>query len=581
MRYDVVVIGAGFAGLCMAVKLKEAGLHDFVVLEKAGRVGGTWRDNTYPGAGCDVMSLMYSFSFAPNRSWTRLYAGQREILDYVDRIVADNELAPYIRLNTEAVGFTFDEATDHWTIRTGSGEEITARMVVVGQGPLHHPKIPDIPGLAEFTGPMFHSARWDHSFDVTGKRIAVIGSGASAIQFVPKIAGSAGNVTVFQRSPQWIIPKPDRRLSTLERGLFRFVPGVQRAYRYGVYWFLESTTPGFLNPRYMKALQALARGHLTRQVRDPSLRAKLTPDYVVGCKRVLVSSDYYPTLARANVDLVTSPITAVSADAVVTADGTRHEVDAIVFATGFHVTDIVSKMDITGPGGLTLRAAWRDGMTAYLGVAVAGFPNLFMLMGPNSGGGNQSIIFMIEAQVRYVMRCLRLMGRSDAGRIAVKPHVQDRFNRWVHRRLRGSVWNAGGCTSWYLDETGVNRAAWPGSSASYWWRTRAPKEHHYVLTPLAGELDETHRGPAFLGTDGSEIAVDVHLTGHMQPIDGSYQWYGRIAVNPAVTALHQAGRNDVTVRLPGGVATRARLTEVDPWGNVRVTGTGRPPFPEQ
>jgi cation diffusion facilitator CzcD-associated flavoprotein CzcO len=579
MKYDVVVVGAGFAGLCMAIKLKQAGLHDFVVLEKAGRVGGTWRDNTYPGAGCDVMSLMYSYSFAPNRLWTRMYAGQREILGYIDRLVADNELAPYIRLNTEAAGYMFDAKTDLWTVRTGSGEEITARIVVAGQGPLHHPKIPDIPGLSTFTGPMFHSARWDHSVDLTGKRVAVIGNGASAVQFVPQIAPQVSKVTVFQRSPHWIIPKMDRPLSTVERALFLIAPVIQRAYRYGIYWFYESATPGFLKPRYMKGLQALAHGHLVRQVHDPELRKQLTPDYVIGCKRILVSSDYYPTLARSNVDLVTTRISSITSDAVVTEDGTRHEADVIVFATGFHITDIASTMDVTGVDGVTIQDAWKDGMTAYLGVTVAGFPNFFLLLGPNSGGGNQSIIFMIEAQVRYIMGCLRIMGRADARRIEIKPHVQERFNRWVHRRLKSSVWNAGGCTSWYLDANGVNRAVWPGSSVSYWRRMRRPNEHHYSLTPFEGDLDETHRSPAVVTADGTEIAVEVHLAGHLQPIDGSYQWYGRITRHPEVTALHKAGHNEITVRLPDGAATKARLTEFDPWGNVRVTGTGQPPFP--
>jgi cation diffusion facilitator CzcD-associated flavoprotein CzcO len=484
-------------------------------------------------------------------------------------------------LNTEAVSYSFDSATDKWTVVTGSGEEIVARIVVAGQGPLHHPKIPDLPGLSTFTGEMFHSARWNHSCSLAGKRVAVIGNGASAVQFVPRIAPEAERVSIFQRSPHWIIPKMDRRLSTFERAIFRIAPAVQRAYRYGIYWFYESTTPGFLKPRYMKGLQALAHGHLNRQVQDPLLRKKVTPDYVIGCKRILVSSDYYPTLARSNVDLVTNPIAEVTSDSVITEDGTRHQVDAIIFATGFHISDVAAKMDVTGLDGVTIQEAWRDGMAAYLGVAVAGFPNFFLLLGPNSGGGNQSIIFMIEAQVRYVLACLRIMGRADARRIEVKPHVQARFNRWVHRRLKGSVWNAGGCDSWYLDANGVNRAVWPGSSVSYWRRMRSPNPHHFSLTPFEGDLDETHRGPAVVTVDDTEIAVEVHLTGHLQPIDGSFQWFGRIAEHPEVTALHKAGRNDVTVQLPGGTATKARLTELDPWGNVRVTGTGQPPFPIQ
>jgi cation diffusion facilitator CzcD-associated flavoprotein CzcO len=579
MRHDVVIIGAGFAGLCMAIKLKEAGIHDFVVLEKGDRVGGTWRDNTYPGAGCDVMSLLYSFSFAPNRRWTRMYAGQREILEYIDTIVADYQLKPYIRLNTEVTGYTFDSATDRWSVRTARGEVIDARIVIAGQGPLHRPKIPDLPGLSTFAGPVFHSARWDHSCSLEGKRVAVIGTGASAVQFTPKIASQAAQVSVFQRTPHWVIPRPDRPLTTFERTLFRAFPVAQRLYRHMIYWFYESTIPGFLNPKYMTKLQALARSHLRRQVRDPELRRKLTPDYVIGCKRILVSSDYYPALCRSNVDLVTDGIAEIEPDAIVTSSGARHEVDAIILGTGFHVTDGGESMNLTGRNGKTIKEAWRDGSAAYLGMAVAGFPNFFMLLGPNSGGGNQSIIFMIEAQVRYIMSVLMRMGREDARAIEVHQDAQDRFNRWVHRRLAKSVWNAGGCKSWYLDAQGVNRAIWPGSSVSYWWRTRRPNMRHFTLTPQEDDIDETHRSPAVLSVDGTEIDVEVHLAGHIQPIDGSYRWYGRIAANPEVTALHRAGRTTVSVRLPGGAARQGRLTELDPWGNARVTGTGHPPFP--
>lgn len=579
MRHDVAIIGAGFAGLCMAIKLREAGIHDFVVLEKGDRVGGTWRDNTYPGAGCDVMSLLYSFSFAPNRRWTRLYAGQREILEYIDTIVADYQLRPYIRLNTEVTDYTFDSATDRWSVRTAGGEVVDARIVVAGQGPLHRPKVPDLPGLSTFAGPVFHSARWDHSCSLDGKRVAVIGTGASAVQFTPQIAKRAAQVSVFQRTPHWVIPRPDRPLTTFERALFRAFPVAQRFYRHMIYWFYESTIPGFLNPKYMKRLQALARSHLRRQVRDPELRRKLTPDYIIGCKRILVSSDYYPALCRSNVDLVTEGIAEITRDAIVTSSGTRHEVDAIILGTGFHVTDAGESMNLTGRNGKTIKEAWRDGSAAYLGMAVAGFPNFFLLLGPNSGGGNQSIIFMIEAQVRYIMSVLMRMGREDARAIEVHQDAQDRFNRWVHRRLAKSVWNAGGCKSWYLDAQGVNRAIWPGSSVSYWWRTRRPNLRHFMLTPQEDDIDETHRSPAVLSVDGAEINVEVHLAGHIQPIDGSYRWYGRIAANPEVTALHRAGRTTVSVRLPGGSAREGRLTELDPWGNARVTGTGHPPFP--
>ncbi|MEV4315434.1 DUF4873 domain-containing protein [Actinocrispum sp. NPDC049592] len=574
MNHDVVIVGAGLSGLCMAIGLKRTGVQDFVVLEKAGRAGGTWRDNTYPGAGCDIMALLYSFSFAPSRMWTRTYAGQREILDYIDRVIADFELAPYIRLNTEAVRYTFDQATDRWRIDTADGYVLTARIVVTAQGPLHHPHIPDLSGLSTFAGPVFHTARWDHSVDLTGKRVAVIGTGASSVQLVPQIAKIAAHVSVFQRTPHWIIPKHDRPISANQRTLLRLLPFLQRARRYALYWFYESTIPGFVNPKYQKSLQALASGHLARKVRDPELRRKLTPSYVVGCKRILVSNDYYPTLECLDVDLVTDPIQEVAPDAVVTGDGARHKVDVIILATGFKIYE--STMDVTGRA--TLAEAWKDGAEAYLGMMVAGFPNFFWLLGPNSGGGNQSLIFTIEAQVRYILGCLKLMGRTDSRAIEVRPHIQARFNKWAQQRLRRSVWNTG-CHSWYLDANGVNRALWPGSSLLYWRRTRRPKVDDFILTPFEGDLDETHRSAAVVTANGAEIPVEVHLTGHLQPIDGSYQWYGRIQRNPEITALHESGLREVTVRLPGGKASNARLTEIDPWGNVRVTGTGRPPFP--
>jgi cation diffusion facilitator CzcD-associated flavoprotein CzcO len=575
-RHAVVIVGAGFGGLCMAIRLKQAGMNDFVVLEKADEVGGTWRENTYPGCGCDVMSLMYSYSFAPNREWTRMYARQEEILDYIRRTVDDYGVRSHIRFGSEVTGYEFDEAADEWEIQTSQGP-YRGRVVVAGPGPLHVPHVPDLPGLSDFGGTVFHSAEWDHSCDLTGKRVAVIGTGASAVQFVPQIAKTAAHVTVLQRTPHWLIPKLDRRLSGPERWLFRNVPGVQKAYRYAIYWSHESSIVAFMNPRWMKGLELIARRQLERQVKDPDLRRRLTPDYTIGCKRILISSDYYPALQRPNVDLVTSGISEITSDGIRTDDGESHPVDAIVMATGFEIGDRFADEHLVGRGGLRIQDAWKDGMEAHLGVAVHGFPNLFLLMGPNSGGGNQSIVFVIEAQVRYILGCLRMMERAGATRIEVRRSIQREFNRWVHRRLAGSVWNAGGCDSWYLDDKGVNRAAWPGSSASYWRRMRAPDHREYELTNLASHADEdTYQGPATLLTPDEELPVQVHLSGHLQPIDGSFHWYGRITADDRLATL---STNQIQLRIADGPTAPARLAERDPWGNTRVTGTGPPPYP--
>jgi cation diffusion facilitator CzcD-associated flavoprotein CzcO len=475
--YKVVIVGTGFSGLGMAIGLKKAGVHDFVILEKAGEVGGTWRENTYPGCGCDIMSLLYSFSFEPKADWSRMFPKQAELLEYIKEVVAKYELEQHIRFDTEVTGAEYGDADDTWGVTVAGagaepGEVVRGRSLVAGMGPLHQPSIPDLPGLDSFEGTTFHSAEWNHDYDLTGKRVAVIGTGASAIQFVPRVAKQAGSLTLFQRTPPWILPKPDRRVTGVEKALFRRVPGVQRGYRNGIYLMQESFVLGFKNPRLLKAASGLAKWHLNRQVKDPELRRKLTPDYTMGCKRTLVSSDYYPALTRPNVQVTTEGIAEVRPHSIVTKDGVEHPVDAIIFGTGFHVTDAFEHAHIVGRDGVKIQDAWQDGVEAHLGVSVAGFPNLFLLLGPNSGLGHNSMIFIIEAQVRYVLRCLRMRDAAGGSRIAVRSSAQDRFNRWVQAKSEGAVWVAGGCTSWYLDRNGVNRAAWPASTVNYWLRTR-------------------------------------------------------------------------------------------------------------
>ncbi|MFE3325694.1 flavin-containing monooxygenase [Streptomyces sp. NPDC059176] len=479
---DVLITGTGLAGLGMAMKLLDAGHSDFVLLEKADGVGGTWRENTYPGCACDVASVMYSYSFAPNRGWSRMYAKQPEILDYVKGVVKERDLERYIRFNSEAVSYEFDEESDRWRVRTRSGQEYRPRIVVLAHGVLHKPNVPDLPGMDRFEGALFHSAQWDHSVDLKGKRVAVIGTGASAVQFIPEIAGTAAHVDVFQRNAHWVLPKADRPMREAEQKLFRAVPFVQRLYRLAAYWTHELPVLAFLNPKFVKVLELVARRTLEKQVPDPELRRKLTPTYQIGCKRILLTNDYYPTLLRDDVDLVTSPIAEFTESGIRTADGDLHEADVVVLGTGFSTDNRCADEHIVGRGGLTIQDAWRDGMTAHLGTTVAGFPNLFTLMGPNSGGGAQSILFVIEAQLHYVIECLRMMRRQRATRIEVRADVQRAFNARLHAKLGRSVWNTGGCHSWFLDHTGHNRQSWPGTGTSYWRATRRPDPRAFTLT---------------------------------------------------------------------------------------------------
>ncbi|WP_327087236.1 NAD(P)/FAD-dependent oxidoreductase [Nonomuraea sp. NBC_01738] len=477
----IVIIGSGFAGIGMAIKLKEAGYHDFVILEKAPDLGGTWRDNTYPGCACDVPSHMYSFSFDLNPGWSRMFSPQQEIWDYMRACVDKYRLGPHFRYGKHVVGLEFDDEARNWEVTTEDGAVLRANAVISGIGALHIPKFPEIKGRETFTGPAFHSSEWDHSVDLTGKRVAVIGTGASAIQFVPQIAPQVGELILFQRTPPWIQPKPDFAFPESARKALA-LPGASRLLRNGIYWTLETRALGFaLDPRLMKVHEAMARKHLARQVPDPELRAKLTPDYTIGCKRILISSDYYPALTRPNVTLNTDGITEIRERSIVDANGVEHEVDVIVYGTGFKVTDALQEQRIIGRDGLKIQEAWQDGIETYLGITTSGFPNLFFLLGPNTGLGHNSVVFMIESQVRYVMSCLRLLSRTQARAIDVKPEHQASFNARLLERLDPLVWNSGGCQSWYLDEHGVNRTIWPGFTFEYWARTLKAKRAAFDL----------------------------------------------------------------------------------------------------
>ncbi|MFF3442856.1 flavin-containing monooxygenase [Streptosporangium sp. NPDC002721] len=479
----ITIIGSGFAGLGMAIKLKEAGYHDFVILEKAGDLGGTWRDNTYPGCASDVPSHLYSFSYELNPGWSRMFSPQAEIQDYLRACVGKYGLAPHLRFGAEVVGLEYDDAARAWRVEVAGGEILTTNAVVSGTGALHVPSLPAIPGRESFGGPSFHSAEWDHSVDLTGKRVAVIGTGASAVQFVPRIAGQVSRLHLFQRTPPWIHPRPDFPFSSRARRLLG-LPGATRALRNAIYWALEGRALGFVvDPRLMGAHRKAALRHLAAQVPDPVLRAKLTPDYTIGCKRVLISSDYYPALGRDNVEVITDGVREIRESSIVDSTGRETEIDVLVYGTGFRTTSALNERRIVGRNGRRIQDAWQDGVRAYYGITVAGFPNLFLLLGPNTGLGHNSVVFMIESQVRYVLDCLRLLSRTRARALDVRPEAQRAHNDRLQSRLNRRVWNTGGCGSWYLDEHGANRTLWPGFTFEYWARTRTPNRAAYELIP--------------------------------------------------------------------------------------------------
>jgi cation diffusion facilitator CzcD-associated flavoprotein CzcO len=467
-RVRVAIVGSGFSGLGMAAALLRHGIDDFVVLEKADDVGGTWRDNTYPGAACDVPSLLYSYSYVPNPGWSRSFSPQGEILDYLRCFAAGQGILPHIRFGHGVTRARWDDESSGWVIETTAGT-IVADVLVSARGPLSEPKLPSIPGIERFTGTMFHSARWNHEHDLTGERVAVIGTGASAIQFVPRIQPEVGRLSVFQRTPPWIIPRRDRTLGRLEHRVFRAVPPVQQSVRAAIYWGRELYVLGFVGTerrrrRMMGAAELVARRHLANQVPDPGLRDRLTPHYDMGCKRILISNDYYPALSQPNVDVVTDPIVEVTEHSVVTADGTEHPVDTVIFGTGFDVTNPETARTTIGRGGVSLADAWSTGLAAHRGTTVAGFPNLFIMVGPNTGLGHTSIVFVIESQIAYVLGALDAMSRDGIAALDPRREAQDQWNRRLAERSRRTVWTAGGCDSYYLDDRGHNVAVWPGSS---------------------------------------------------------------------------------------------------------------------
>ena len=464
----VIIVGSGFSGIGMAIRLKEAGVEDLIVLERASEVGGTWQANTYPGCTCDVPSHLYSFSFAPNPEWSSTYSPQPEIRDYLRRCADQFGVRPHLRLNVEVELATWREDDQLWELRTSAGT-FTANVVVSAMGPLTEPKMPDVPGLDAFEGAVMHSGRWDHDYDLAGKRVASIGTGASAIQYVPEICGDVDQLYVFQRTAPWIMPHGKRPIHDVERKLYRRLPLAQKLVRGAVYAARELLVLGFAKrPRIMGGLERLARSHRDKQISDPQLRRDVTPDYTLGCKRMMPSNHWYRALQRPNVELVPSCLREVRARSVVDADGVDREVDAIVLGTGYHVTDIPSAHHVRGRDDVLLSDVWHGSPRAYLGTAMPGFPNFFMLLGPNTGLGHSSMVYMIESQVEHVRTAIRAMDAADAATIEVRSEAHDAFNRDVDARMRGTVWDVGGCSSFYLDSTGRNATLWP----DWTWRFR-------------------------------------------------------------------------------------------------------------
>lgn len=466
--HEFLIAGAGFSGLGAAIKLQEAGRTDFLVLERDERIGGTWWVNKYPGCACDVPTPFYSYSFAPNPEWSHFYARAGEIHTYIEKCADDYGVRDRIRTGVELTKSVWEEQHQRWRLWTSDGEELTARFVIGGFGGLSQPKLPEIEGIESFSGELMHSAAWDDSIALEGRKVAVIGTGASAIQLVPEVAKVAGKLDLYQRTPPWIFPKPDFPFGRLAKRLFKAIPPVQKLLRGGVYAFSESVAA--LQSRYpflMHGVALAGKAHIRATVKDPATRKALTPDYLPGCKRMLVANTYYPAMNRENLELVTAGIEKIVPEGIVTADGVLHETDVLICSTGFAIEETFTELDVTGRDGITLGEAWKDGIESYRSTEIAGFPNMFVLSGPNSGTGSTSQVFMIECQLRFLLETLDAMDLSGAVTVEATAEAQDAYSTWIDEQMEGTVWLKGGCSSWYLDSRGRNRTLWPGQPNSF------------------------------------------------------------------------------------------------------------------
>ena len=479
---QIVIVGAGFAGVGLAIRLQQAGIEDFTILDRAATIGGTWRDNTYPGCACDVPSQLYSYSFAPNPDWSRSYGQQPEILAYLRAVAAEHGVPERVRFGTELREARWDDEAGHWVLDTDRGT-LTARVLVSATGPFGTPIVPDIPGLDRFAGASFHSLHWDHSHALAGERVAVIGTGASAVQFIPRIQPEVERLLVFQRTPPWILPRFDRPTSAVERRLLQRLPALREGLRKALYWMFEGLgLVIFVDQRFARAYEGVGRWQLRRQVPDPALRARLTPNYRIGCKRAILSDDYLPSLTQPNVDVITDTIVEVREHGVVTADGTEHPVDTIVYGTGFEVPHDGAAR-VRGRDGRSVLDIYRERPQSYLGTCIAGYPNFFMFLGPFAAAGNQSALYMLEAQMAYIVDALRTMRARGVGRLEVREEVQDAFVSLAERRSVDTVWLTGGCRSYYQTPDGRNAGLWPDWSFRFGRRMRRFDADAYELSP--------------------------------------------------------------------------------------------------
>ncbi len=467
-KVGVAIIGTGFSGMGMAIRLQQSGRSNFTIFEKASDVGGCWRDNTYPGCCCDIPSHLYSFSFEQRADWSRKYPSQNEIHQYLKSCADKYHLLPKIQFNSDVVEIRYRDQDKLWMLSMASGEKVLAKFVIAGKGPLHIPSLPAIDGLESFDGEVFHSSQWDHSFDLKGKRVAVVGTGASAIQFIPQIAPKVNQLHVLQRSPGWMLPRPDRAIRSWEKYLYKKIPSLLNLYRKYQFWTHEMRVIAFREgTRLHQKTVKMAEQYMRSQVSDPEVQEKLLPDFSLGCKRMLISNDYYETFNRDNVELIASGIDRVDGNKVIAADGSSREVDAIIFGTGFEAADPIAPKTIYGPADTDLFDRWDDeGAQAYKGVSVSGLPNFFFLVGPNSGLGHNSMILMIEAQIQYILDCFEYMDSHELEQWEVQRSAQDSYNQAIQGDVDESIWSSG-CRSWYINKKGRNTTVWPGFVYQY------------------------------------------------------------------------------------------------------------------
>ena len=481
-KTKIAIIGAGFGGLAMAIRLLQSGIQDFIILEKADDVGGTWRENQYPGAACDVQSHMYSLSFAPKKDWSKRYAEALEIFDYIQDLIKEFDLKKYIQFNQEVVASHYHEDTLHWHIDLKSGQKIEAQFMVFASGPLHVPQIPQIKGIEKFQGEVFHSAQWNHNYNLNDKNVASIGTGGSAIQYIPEIAEKVKNLYVLQRTAAWVIPRDERAYNALDKKLFSRFEWFRKLHRSRLYWSNESRVVPIVKPKMIQYGQKLAEIFIKFQVKDKATIKKLTPDYILGCKRILISNKYYPTFNRKNVELITDAIQEITEKSIIFKTGEERQIDCLIYGTGF-ITDpriYLKSFACYGQNGLELKDAWKNGAESYYGICTKNFPNLFQLLGPNTILGHNSVIFMIESQVNYILQLIQLVDKTQTQAIVIKPEVQDQFNHKIQQKLEGTVWQSG-CVSWYQQDGGKNFALWPTYTWKYWLETRKANLSAYRL----------------------------------------------------------------------------------------------------